>query len=230
MGRVYVRLKGHERFNRSLVAILSHSRRPALQVMEGQARGIVGKVIGVTPPSGKKKGLAARKSGERTVEGNIRKVLVGVPVATNRAQVHGLTENDIAHHHESNRVAGQVKGRNRKIRRMIAPNNMLNRYVRRRQKAVGMLGAGWNAAASRFRVSPRDWPGFVRRHNPPSQASVRVTETKIRIRFENRVRFAGGVGVMPRRLKWALGKQASANEKIIAAYKGAARRAGFRVI
>lgn len=230
MARVSVKLNNAPHFNASLVAILSYARRPSQVVMEGQAKGIVGKVIGVTPPSGKKKGIAARKAGEKTTAGNILKVLKGVPVASNRKALGGMNENEVARQHEKYRIAGQIKGRHLGKKKKKAPAQMLNRYIRRRQKAVGMLAAGWNAAAAKFKVSPRDWPSFVRKHNPPGQASIKVTSTRITIRFENKVRFAGGVSAMPRRLKWALGKQTAANNKIMAAYKGAAKRAGFRVV
>jgi hypothetical protein len=229
MATVRVKLNNVAQFNHSLVAILSHSRRPVQAVMEGQAKGIVGKVIGVTPPSGKKKGVAARKAGEKTTAGNILKVLQGVPVASNRVALSGVNENEVAHQHQRYRVAGQIKrGLGKKKKK--APQAMLKRYIRRRQKAVGMLAAGWNAAATKFKVSPREWPTFVRRHSPPGQASIKVTKSRITIRFQNKVKFAGGVSNMPRRLKWALGKQTAANNKIMAAYKGAAKRAGFRVV
>ena len=230
MATVRVKLNNADHFNKSLVSILSYARRPSQVVMEGQAKGIVGKTIGVTPPSGKKKGVAARKAGEKTTAGNILKVLQGVPVAGNRTALAGVNESDVAHFHESFRIGGQVKGRNLGKKKKKAPQAMLKRYIRRRQKAVGMLAAGWNVAAAKFKVSPREWPSFVKRHNPPGQASIKVTSTRITIRFENKVRFAGAVGVMTGRLRWALGKQTGANQKILAAYKGAAKRAGFRVV
>ena len=95
--------------------------------------------------------------------------------------------------------------------------------------AVGMLAAGWNAAARELQARNRYWPSYARRHNPPSQVKVEASDKRIRIYFANKVRFAGNVDVMESRLRWALGKQASANEKIIAKFKGAARREGFRV-
>jgi hypothetical protein len=230
MATVRVKLNNAPHFNQSLVAILSHARRPALVVMEQQAKGIVGRVIGVTPPSGKLKGIAARKAGEKTTAGNIRKVLQGVPVSSNRKALSSVNENEVARQHQKYRVAGQIKGRHLGKKKKKAPAQMLNRYIRRRQKAVGMLAAGWNTAAAKFKVSGRDWPSFVRKHNPPGQASIKTTSSRITIRFANRVRFAGGVSNMPRRLNWALGKQTAANNKIMAAYKGAAKRAGFRVV
>ena len=228
---VTVQLNNSDRFNKSLISILEHSRKPAAEVMRKQGRLIVEKVIGVTPPSGRtKKGVAAKRTGEKTVAGNIQKVLSGVPVSKNR-NIPNISEGKIASIHKRARVAGRVKGGKRaKGVIVVVPAQKLKRYIKNRQKAVGMLGAGWNSAAAKLQVRNRYWPSYVRRHNPRSSASIDVTKDMIRIRFANKVRFAGGVDVMPRRLKWAMEKQASNNEKIIAAFKGAAKRSGFRVV
>lgn len=226
-----VRLNNSARFNRSLISILEHSRKPAEEVMRKQARLVVEKMFDVTPPAGRsKRGVAAKKVGEKTVAGNIQKVLSGVPVSKNRS-ISTISEHQIAVIHTRARVAGRVRGKKRaRGVRVLVPKQKLNVYIKKRQKAVGMLAAGWNKAASLLQARNRYWPSYVRRHSPPSDASVTVTKDRIRIHFHNKVQFAGGVDVMPRRLKWALGKQASNNEKIIAAFKGGAKRAGFRVV
>lgn len=232
MAQTYIRLNNSARFNKTLISILEHSRKPILEVMKKQAKLVVEKVLDVTPPSGRtKRGVKARKAGEKTVARNIQKVLSGVPVSTNRKGLASVSEAQIASIHTRARVAGQVRGRRRKVGVITpVPSRKLQIYIKKRQQAVGMLAAGWNAAARKLNVSKRSWPSHVSRHNPPSDIRIDVTTHQISVFFGNRVQFAGGVGVMPRRLKWALGKQASNNEKIIAAFKGGARRAGFSVV
>lgn len=232
MSRVTVQLNNVDRFNRSLIGILEHSRKPVEEVMMKQARLIIERVFDITPPAGRaKRGVAAKKAGQKTVAGNIQKVLVGVPVGMDRKRLSAVTEGDITKTHTMARVAGRVRGARRSGKNLVrVPTGKLKTYIKKRQKAVGMLAAGWNKAASKLGARTRYWPGYARDHNPPSVADVQLGKDVIRIYFENKVRFAGGVGVMPRRLEWALKRQASNNEKIIAAFKGGARRSGFRVV
>lgn len=232
MADTLVRLNNSDRFNRSLIAILEHSRKPVEEVMRKQARLVVERVFEITPPAGRsKKGVAAKRAGEKTVAGNIQKVLVGVPVSSDRKNLAKVGERQIALTHEAARVAGRVKGKRRARASLIkVPAQKLKVYIKKRQKAVGMLAAGWNEAARKLQARNRYWPGYARKHSPPSVATVTVSTDYIRIYFANKVRFASGVGIMPKRLNWALRKQAINNEKIIASFKGGARRAGFSVV
>ena len=230
MATVTLKLNNVQEFNHALAMITAYSQKPVEETMNKQAKLLVEKIIGITPPFGKRKGLAARDKGFRTVEGNIRKVLNGVPVAANRKLLSGVGEGEVARHHEKNRKRGRVSGANRRGNRKLAPQRLLDRYIKRRKDSVGMLAAGWNAAASKFRASPRAWPSFVKKHNPSSQATVKVTKTKIKIRMVNGVRFAGDLDTMSWRMDWALKRSAIDNTKIINNYKRGAKKAGFRVV
>lgn len=230
MANQLVRLNNVDRFNRSLVSILEHSRGPVEKTMRKQAKLVVEKVLSVTPPASghSAKGKAAERRGKKTTAANIQRVLVGVPVSTDRKNLQGITESEIAREHEKHRRQGTIRrnlGKNRKR----VPTNKLKQYIKARQKAVGMLMAGWKAASSEFGVSSRYMPAWVSKHSPASSASFKVTRNKFHIKFSNKVRYASNVNVMRKRLDWALHSQARGNEKIIANYKGAARRAGFRV-
>lgn len=230
MSRI-VQLNNSPEFNKSLIKILEHSRKPVEDVARSQMRLVVEDMFETTPPAGGgKKGPKAKKAGLKTVSGHIQRVLQGVPVSSNRS-IANTSESQIATIHSAARVAGRVPRRKgQKKARVKVPAQKLRQYIKKRQKAVGMLAAGWNAAARELGARNRYWPTYARQHNPPSQVKIEVNSKRIRIYFANLVRFSGGVDVMPRRLKWALNKRARKNEKIIAAYKGAARRQGFRVV
>ena len=224
-----VKLNNSEAFNRSLIKILEHSRGPVEKTMRKQTKLIIEKVLSVTPPAnGSTQGVKARRAGEKTTAGNILKVMKGVPVSRDRNRLSQVKDRDIYRQHEKHRKRGRVR-RSLGRSKATVPTRMLKQYIKRRQAAVGMLAAGWNAAAKEFKASGRYHPAWVKRHSPKSSASIRVLPDSIRIRFTNATRYAGKVSVMKGRLDWAMKKQAFNNEKIIANFKGGARRAGFSV-
>lgn len=226
-----VRLKNVPRFNESLISILEHSRQDPEAIMRKQAKLFMEQLLKVTPPSygNSTTGPQAKKRGEDTVEGNIRKVLDGVPVASDRKNLQNVTMKDIQKHHEANRVAGRVRGRNKGKGRMRVPTRMLGQYIKSRKQAVGMLAAGWRKSADEFNVKTGYYK-WIKRHSPASAVSVKVNKRGIHIKMSNKTRYAGGVGVMEKRLNWALGRQAQNNEEIIKNFKSNARRQGFRVV
>lgn len=228
MATTKVRLTNSEEFNNSLIKILQHSRKPVAETMEKQTRLIVGKVLAVTPPTRRGvTGPKAKKKGEKTVAGNIGKVLYGVPVAANRS-LSQVTERAIAKQHSKHRVRGRVNRSLGARKKMAAPTRKLKQYIKKRQQAVGMLAAGWNKAAQRFGLK-RGHYAWMKRHNPPSYAKMKVSDKRIHIKFINKVKFAGDVGIMSRALDYAMHWQARDNEKIIHHFKRSARKQGFKV-
>lgn len=183
------------------------------EVMREYVKNLVSEIIGLTPPqAGKRmKGTAAKKRGEQTTENQIRRVFEGV----NKSQAYNrnLTENQsmgwMAATHKRARVKGRVKRGSVRVRQKVM-KGQLNKYIRMRKSKVGMLAAGWHAAADEFGVRGRNFPMWMRRHQGKarSSAKIKIKKDNIHIRFSNRVRFAGDVEIMKRRLSWAMGVQA----------------------
>ena len=183
------------------------------EVMREYVKNLVSEIIGLTPPQAGKhrKGTAAKRRGEQTTENQIRRVFQGV----NKSQTdrdHFEYKNSLygmGEIHKRARVKGQVRRGSVKRRHKVMKGK-LNKYIRMRKSKVGMLAAGWHAAADEFGVRGRNFPMWMRRHQGKARSSARIKIKKdnIHIRFSNRVRFAGDVEIMKRRLSWAMGVQA----------------------
>lgn len=188
------------------------------EVMREMTKDLIGTVIALTPPSAGKyaTGMTAKKRGERTTEGQIRRIFEGVnksevPAARKRRD-EDMSIAHMAAIHKRKRVNGRV-GRSPVRRRKKVMKGQLNRYIRMRKSKVGMLAAGWGKAAADFGVRGRNYPAWIKRHQGKAKgtASFKVTKDNIHIRFTNNVRYAGNVAVMRGRLNWALGRQAEAS-------------------
>jgi len=224
-----VRLTNVERFNNSLIGILGTSNRSPEAIMRKQGRLLVENILIVTPPSSgnSKSGPSAKRGGEKTVEGNIRRVLNGVPVTTDRKNLSKVTLDDIHNQHKKHRKEGKIRKSLGK-KRMRVPTNMLKQYIKAQKKSVGMLAAGWNASAAEFNARKGHY-AWIKRHSPSSSAKVIVKPGSITIRMTNASNHAAKVNVMRKRIDWALQRQARNNEKILSHFKRNAQRQGFRI-
>ena len=186
------------------------------EVMREMTKDLVSTVIALTPPSAGKyaTGMTAKKRGERTTEGQIRRVFEGV--TKSRADKDNFEFNNsqsgMGIIHRRARRNGTVR-RGSVGRRVKVMKGPLNRYIKRRKSKVGMLAAGWGKAASDFGVRGRNYPAWIRRHQNKAKGTARfkVKQDSIHVRFTNNVRYAGNVDVMRGRLNWALGRQAEAS-------------------
>ena len=196
------------------VELARQTKKEQTEVMEIFVKDLVTKILSVTPPQAGKhnSGAAAKKRGERTVESNIRRVFIGV----NKSQadkdrfeynnsLYGMGEI-----HKKARRKGRVRKQTKKRVRVM--KGRLNNYIRLRKSKVGVLAAGWGAAADKFGVRGRNYPMWMRRHKGTAKSSAQFTIEKddIYVKFSNRVRFAGDVEIMRGRLNWAMGSQAEA--------------------
>lgn len=229
MADIHYRLSNVDRFNRSLVAIVANGRLGVVKQMEKRAKILFEKVIDATPPGGRGiRGIKAKQKGMRTVEGEIRKVIMGVNKP--RDPNPGLTDGQLHYWHNKARVGGRVRGQPRKGNQLLVTSkSKLNDYIRKRQKAIGMLAAGWNHAARKFKVPARAHPKWISRHNPGGLALFWVTKKRITVRGINAARHVGKVGRMRMALDEALERAAWDNEKVMNSYKKEAKRQGFRV-
>lgn len=197
------------------VELARQTKKEQTEVMEIFVKDLVTKILSVTPPQagGRLKGTAAKKRGEQTTENQIRRVFEGV----NKTQAYdrNLTPDQsiawMAATHKRARVKGRVNRGRVRVRSKVMKGK-LNRYIRLRKSKVGVLAAGWGAAADKFGVRGRNYPMWMRRHKGTAKSSAQFTIKKdnIYVKFSNRVRFAGDVEIMRGRLNWAMGSQAEA--------------------
>ena len=185
------------------------------EVMREYVKNLVTEIINFTPPQFGKKlnGVAAKKRGEQTTENQIRRVFEGVnksqvPAARKRRD-ENASISYMAAVHKRKRVKGRVKKGSVKRRQKVM-KGQLNKYIRMRKSKVGMLAAGWHAAADEFGVRGRNFPMWMRRHQgkASSGARIKIKKDSIHIRFSNRVRYAGEVEIIKLRLSRAMGVQA----------------------
>lgn len=189
------------------------------EVMREYVKNLVTEIINFTPPQFDKKlkGTAAKKRGEQTTENQIRRVFEGVTkskLSTANPLSTGSHERNqsiswMAATHERARVKGRVRRGSVRYRHKVM-KGQLNKYIRRRKSKVGMLAAGWHAAADEFGVRGRNFPMWMRRHQGKarSSAKIKISKDNIHIKFSNRVRYAGEVEIMKLRLSRAMGVQA----------------------
>lgn len=184
------------RFNRALLAYAENSKRDMGEIMEQQARLVLRNVVELTPP-GKPgvKGTAAKKLGEASVKGDVRRLFS--PVRKAQAEETALA----SIHQQARNNKGRVPKRVGKHRVYSAD---FNRYLRAQVQKVGSLAGGWNEAARKLGYNP---PAWIRRHNSPGSAEVRVGNEKLSVTMTNRVDYASDQKGLERRIDLALRKQ-----------------------
>ena len=228
-GVVKLNRKKQSEFNRTLGVFFKKSKRSIYEILEEQARGIVIKTIRRTPPmSGKRQGTTARKKGEENVKKQISRVLKGVHARSKDGKkARTVTQSQMRAYHEKFRKAGQIRGRGRK-KQLKVTKAALNKYIRSRQKKVGSLAAGWVKVARQFKAGQRNIPAWVRRHNMPSVARVKISNRRINIRFTNQVKFSGDLEKHVRALNSALNAQTRAiRRRLEFSVKQAAKQSGL---
>ena len=211
---------------RTLEDFVALTGREARQVAGGAMKSMVADVIAITPPgtTTKESAAAAKRRGERTVEGDIRRiikpdaVLVGKP---GRSTLVGVQAIKAFHQANRSKSTGKVKGGRRAglkrtfgNRVMSAPPADVERYIRAAKKKVGILRSGWGAAAGRFGVPV---PAWVRKHGGAGSVFVRHSGLGIEIQAENAVRYARGLRDIQRRIDWVVATQQAKTERQMAA-------------
>lgn len=188
---------------RAITRLLEETKREHSVVLREQARGIVRRIIDLTPPAnGKTKGGAAKKAGEATLRADIFKVFLPVKAGT-------------AEHVPIAAEHARWRGPNGRVRRGLAVDekirvnrNQLAEYLRQELRKVGWLAAGWNAAALALRVPI---PAWISRHGTGhSTSSIKATASSIEIIMTNGTKFAGRARDLERRVKLAVQTQAAA--------------------
>jgi len=102
-------------------------------------------------------------------------------------------------------------------------------YLAQVKARVGLLAAGWNAAAMALGVAVPEW--ILRHGIRQGSYTARIAPTRIQIHIGNRVNYARAVKGLHRRVKHAADNRAVQMQKQTAHFLliEGARRAGFRV-
>lgn len=201
------------------------------EAVEVDARGFVKDIIAVTPPSMGKANKESQQRGATAVARDIRKVyqtpggLYQLIKAKDTRAAAGFWQavrqkdwqraNQIARRfslpelidfgsddgtlHQSRRRQGKVTGRQASA--TVREQRYLKAYIKQQQTRVGLLAAGFNAAAARLGVKPPRW---IARH-AATIGTIRVKQTAstFAITIANNARH-GTANDLPRRIKFVL--------------------------
>lgn len=237
-GQVKIKVGNLPEFKKSTEELWKSSRLSSVKFLEKQGRRVLTGVINITPPhSQKTQGMSSKAAGESAVEGDIRKILMGVKASSYRSntQKREVLRNysKIKYYHRSRRKRGRIKGRARSAAYVQKANQtLLNRYIKRSKRGVGSFIAGWAVAGRAMKVKPRNLPGWVIRHSHVDGDVVvpMVRDTKGVVKFINKAHYSTDVAGMDRRIAWAMGKVRGDNAKILNDFhKKGAKQIGWKV-
>lgn len=207
MSKVKVKLQTG-RFDAAMRKLFEFSRRDVAVVMKEQIRGFAGMVGDLTPPNrGARRGTAAKKAGEATLESDIRNSFT--PVHPNHSEITGRAMDAVV---KANRGGGKRRVK-LKANAPKASRGDITKMVKRKKKNVGWLAGAWHSAARKF--GSIKGPAWIKRHKGRAKgwSRLRLSSTKAVIDVANAVRFASNVDGLSRRLQWALNAQARKMER-----------------
>ncbi len=200
------------------------SRRDIGLVMKQQMKGFARYMVDLTPPNrGGTRGVAAKKSGEKAIEGDIRNSFEAVH--PNRAEISMAEMPGI--------VKGLRQGGRKRIRTKVANARKASRgditkFVRIRKKRVGHLAGAWIKAGLKFGKIAA--PAWIKRHLPTTKGFGRFKRgtNKIVAEIVNAVKFASDINGLERRAQYALNAQArKMNRQVDHRLERIAKRSGF---
>lgn len=204
-------------FNRALLGIMATSKREPEAVAREAFRGVVRRLIEVTPPGSPKAGLKGAKAAANArakVKGDILRLMQGV--RENQAQ-----RTDIEAIHQAARVNGvvpkstTVNNYPAQFDRIPVPGRSLTAYIKKVQMKVGTLASGWRAAAAKFNVTLPKW---IDRNKAGSAIDITTNEKGFRIVASNKAEFASDVRIMGNRIQLALNIQGKRMKRRLADY------------
>ena len=156
--------RDYSSWNRAVRELQQLSTKKTGEEIVGEAvRGFIREVVNVTPPAKGKADGAAKKADENTIENDLTKLATPVAgVSGRKARAAMATAGDLRAAWADARK-GQSSGRVNPATRkkLLVSKGDFNRVLREIQKQVGILAAGWNAAANRFGAR---LPAWIKRH------------------------------------------------------------------
>lgn len=209
-----------DRLSSAFAVWAGNGRRGLRAAGRFQLRLLVRDTIRITPPN---MGTMSKVAGEK----RIRRELNGImresrsPVAEDPAAIHARYRR-----RRGGRVLTNLRRENSDGRHHVRG---LRPYIETVLKLVGLLAAGWLAAAQSLGLNVPPW---IARHGSGHGRYIEAeTLDGIRFRVENRVPFAGAVAGLRRRFQAAADNRAIQMEKQTARYLfgEGARKAGFKV-
>lgn len=198
-----------------------------------QGKQILRKIVKLTPPFTFNDSIAkAKKQGEKAIARDLRRVfkpvdLVGsrkIPHLFGRTDVEGLpyvvptreTHPDVERIYEQSRTLKKIGGKNWLMRsrraKYYVDRRKFDKLVKKIQKQVGFLGAGFGSAAQKLGVA---LPGFMGRHKGKAPGSIQInfTDTDLELVIINSVNYANQIKDFRRRIDWAVRAQSKAMER-----------------
>jgi hypothetical protein len=131
------------------------SKRDGRALMQEQARGVINKLMIITPPSnGKTRGVKAKKMGEAAIASDVRAVFIGT--TPKRSEVSSMEDMSSVMRTKRRRGTIRVKRVNQPTR---AARSMITKFIKEKQKAVGYLASGWKTDEQALVGVPARAPG-----------------------------------------------------------------------
>ena len=188
---------------RAIKQLQPHVKKSRRELTEQAAKGFVKEVVMVTPPAGKgKRGSAAKKAGEASIQHDLARVMVAVRASKNVT----LQDPRAIHQRLRDLRTGRINPRNLK-KPYPVDASALRSLLRELLARVGELAAGWNAGADKLGVK---LPAWVTRHGPRRSAVGIVNSFRqFRITLINAVKYVNNVADYDRRIQSALTIQAN---------------------
>jgi len=233
------------------------SRKDLQGMLRQQAGTLVGHVIALTPPAaGKGQAMAesggvsleAKKHGEGIIEADIKRIFVPMKAKDEAlaAMVKGdgyrmksgkrnvvvrdtaltLAKMKMVHKYARNPASGRTRTQGG-LFMALSRAPLIAQFVRQQQQKVGILSAGWLAAADALKTAKRLTPAWITRHGrQPGGADIQESKDRTAIRVHNDQ--AWFPGDMSRRVQFALDRRErglkKATEAILERRTEAARR------
>lgn len=177
-------------FRKALKHYQRYSKRSAAETLQQQAKLLIRDVVRITPPN---TGKTNKQAGDAAIRADIGRIMY--PTRSRTA------EDAATIHREARRRDGRIDRRRR-----AQPARNIPALRKKLLARVGLLASGWNAAASKLGVRI---PGWITRHgNSNGQVKVRLRGSSLEIVATNRIRYAGAIKGLQRRINSALNRRA----------------------
>ena len=196
------------------------SKRDGRALMQEQARGVINKLMVITPPSnGKTRGVKAKKMGEAAIASDVRAVFIGT--TPKRSEVSSMEDMSSVMRTKRRRGTIRIKRVNEPTR---AARSLITKFIKEKQKAVGYLASGWKTAA--FSIGKIRVPNWIGRHSAPGSGKISVTTYNITATISNLVDWASDMDGINRRVQYAVRWQTRAMQNRVNNFlKKAAKKA-----
>lgn len=231
------------KFDAALSATLAASKREPMIVIREQAKGVVRRLVDITPPAHEGvRGIEARRHGEALVESNIRGIYGTPDQAMELIKAGSSPDDGMAKGYWRHLKRGEFEDAAVILRavtgRGLAPfdggkQHQALKRGRARPRNKGILyyvtdpkqldayiseikgRVGWLAAGWNQAAASLGVqpPQWIWRHNAPGKVIIRETDARFEVLMTNEVKYAREAADLQRRLQWAVDQQAAAMER-----------------